>query len=141
MPDVLKAISSVRGVERVDSHLEPHEMDDRVPGLRGRPPLGTEPRRREWSPTAKLAVGLAGTTLASVGMLRHDKLGMVLGGVGLALLLRSVGGHAVLAPSARPSATEDTAQGVRIPVKFGPRAEGQPPGEPWPGPQAPGRVH
>lgn len=145
--DIVKAVSSVRGVERVENRLEAHEPGEPIPALQGRLPRSLQAGAPgEWSPAAKLAVGLAGTTLASVGMVRHDRFGLVLGGVGLALMLRAVSDVSIdrLFSLAGPQPAGESARGVAIPVRIGPRSEGK--SEPLPEPltdrdNPPGTVH
>ncbi len=124
MASVVRGISSVRGVERIENHLEPHEAGDHVPGLQGHA-ANVEPSEGQWSPTVRLLVGAAGAALTTVGLLRRDKLGVLLGGAGLALVTRAVTGAGLerLAAMVRPHEEEETPKGVSIPIKIGPRPD------------------
>ncbi len=121
MAAVVRSVSSVRGVQHVENRLEPHEPNERVPGLQGGTPRLAE--RSGWSPTRKLAVGLTGAVLTTVALFRHDKPGMVLGGIGLALVTRAISDVGMeqlgdLIPREQPEA-----EGVSIPVKIGPNPD------------------
>jgi hypothetical protein len=146
LPGILKAIAAVRGVTEVRNRLEPHDVGEHFPALQGRPPrAGTRSGGGEWPPAAKLAVGLAGATLTSVGLVRRDRLGMLSGGIGLALVLRAIGDVGIerlFSVAANRAADVDTStHGVTIPVRFGSRKEGDAPPEPWPQPPSPGSIH
>lgn len=152
-PEVLKAVRSVRGVERVENRLEPHATAGTVPGVQGPGPriarrvAGFAPG--EWAPTTTIAVGVAGAVLAGVGLLRRDRLGMLLGGIGLAIIARSGVSAAITTMRQYAARSHEPAAGheqrsanetTEIPVKIGPRREGET--SPWPGEGAdPGRVH
>jgi hypothetical protein len=61
-------VRGVRGVKRVDNHLEVHAEPGNVPGLQGRPrpPRGGEVfelAQARWSPTAYLMTGFAGAAV------------------------------------------------------------------------------
>ncbi len=143
LPGILKGVAAIRGVTEVRNRLEPHDAAEHIPALQGRPPRSGR-GAGEWPPAAKLGVGLAGATLTSVGMVRHDRLGMLLGGIGLALVLRSIGDVGIerlFSAAAARGANAEPNRGVTIPVRFGPRGEGDMPPDPWPQPPRPGSVH
>ncbi len=124
MNEVISRLASVRGVKRVENRLEPHEAGEHVPALQGRPVRAVQ-AVRDWSPTVRLFVGLAGAILAAVGATRRDKAGMLVGGVGLALVARAAThiSFEQLAALVERARQEDTAKGVPIPVKIGPRPD------------------
>ncbi len=142
---IAKAVSSVRGVEHVDNRLEPQGQHQA--GRRPTPQAESD----DWPPAARFAVGLAGTALTTVGVVRRDWLGMLLGGIGVPLVLRAASNIAierVFASAARlvnsPRRHEAQASaggGIPIPVKIGPGGGPSPSGPPWPGPSTPGRIH
>ncbi len=130
MAAVVRGVSSVRGVQRVENHLEPHDLNDHVPGLQGGSRRATG--RSTWSPTVKLAIGLAGAVLTTVGALRHDKPGMVLSGIGVALVARSISEVGMDQIAELIGREQEDGKGVSIPVKLGPNPRGprtpRPPG-------------
>jgi hypothetical protein len=69
---LLAAVSWVRGVARIEDHLEPHAQADDVPGLQGGKKLlvsGWFPNR--WTPTTRVLASAAGGTLAAYGLIRR----------------------------------------------------------------------
>jgi osmotically-inducible protein OsmY len=85
---LVRAVGKVRGVEGVEDHLELHLAAD-IPALQG----GSERTgdlpdllQRRWSPTTRLLLATAGATLAVAGGARRDRLGALLGGLGLTML-------------------------------------------------------
>lgn len=91
--ELLSCASRVRGVIDVENRLEVHEEAGNVSALQGgRRRLGHrfEFFQENWSPTARLLAGLAGVTLAAVGLSRRDPVGLALGAVGGCLLARGV---------------------------------------------------
>jgi uncharacterized membrane protein len=78
---VMRAISTVPGVHRIENRLEPHEQAGRVPGLQG-------PRRRRapraellqtnWAPGPRLLVGVASALAIARGLKRRGVAGDVL---------------------------------------------------------------
>ncbi len=83
-----RAVGRVRGVREVEDRLELHTTPD-IPALQG----GSERTgdlpdilQRRWSPTTRLLVASAGVALAAAGGARRDRLGALLGGLGLSLL-------------------------------------------------------
>jgi hypothetical protein len=90
--DLISAVSRVRGVKDVENRLEVHEQAGNIPGLQGEP---ARPERRfellqnNWSPTARLLVGLTGIGLAGYGVKRGGIVGLSTGLLGGGLLLRA----------------------------------------------------
>ena len=140
MADVVSRVASVRGVQRVENRLEPHELGEHVPSLQGHSVRRAQ-APLDWSPTVRLFVGLAGAILTAVGASRRDKAGMLVGGVGLALVARAATdlGLAQLRGLFERPRQEDTTKGVPIPVKIGPRPDH--PQGPTPGTQISDRIH
>lgn len=87
---LLRATQGVRGVKAVENRLEPHEHDDRVPGLQGEGRVSRPIHRREhWPPAYRLAMSGAGLAAASFGLFRGGLLGRAIAAGGGALLLRA----------------------------------------------------
>ncbi|HET6568128.1 MAG TPA: SRPBCC family protein [Rhodothermales bacterium] len=88
---LLRCAQSVRGVKSVENRLDVHEVQDDVPGLQGKG-YGLAGRRTSelWSPTTRLAAGLAGTALVTYGAARRGPLGIGLGAFGAGLVTRSM---------------------------------------------------
>jgi uncharacterized membrane protein len=90
---LLSCVRGVRGVQDVVDQLEVHQSAANVPALQG----GGAPRgggefelmQENWTPAARLLVGVAGGTLALAGARRGDVFGTALSLAGLALLSRS----------------------------------------------------
>lgn len=91
--DLLKCVSSVKGVESVESRLELHDTADNVPGLQGgsrRPGQRFEFMQTNWSPAARLVAGTVGGTMMLYCSKRQDAVGMGLGTLGFTLFMRSL---------------------------------------------------
>jgi len=88
---VLSAVKSVRGVLEVHNRLEPHPVTEGVPELQGGVPRRSrfELMQERWSPTARVATGMAGGSLAVYGLTRGRWSGAPVGVAGAALLLRA----------------------------------------------------
>ncbi len=85
---MVASISKVRGVHRIINMLEVHETAD-VPALRGK--RGTRFRiASNWSPTARLFAGLAGTGVVTLATRRKGLLRIAAGIAGVSLLLRAI---------------------------------------------------
>ena len=85
---VLRTVRRVPGVREVEEALDVHVVAD-IPALQGASErTGDLPDilQRRWSPTTRLMLALAGAALAAAGGARRDRLGAVLGGLGLSLL-------------------------------------------------------
>lgn len=92
---LLTAVHKVRGVREVDNQLEVHESAGDVPSLQGGAGVPGGMGRlgvlqRNWPPATRLLVGTAGGALALAALKRRDRMGAVLGSVGLGLLARSL---------------------------------------------------
>jgi BON domain len=92
---LVRRVRTVPGVREVVNQLDVHDQPGRVPGLQGRPrpPRGGEVfelLQRNWSPTARLSVGLTGALLTLWGARRLDLPGAVVAAGGLALLARGL---------------------------------------------------
>jgi hypothetical protein len=89
---LLKNVSSVRGVQGIDNQLEVHSEAGNIPELQGesrRPGARFELFQENWSPTARLLVGLAGGALATYGASRRSLMGLALSSTGLCMITRS----------------------------------------------------
>lgn len=75
---LLDGVRKVRGVRAVENRLEVNEQANNIPGLQGdptRPPGGSQFAllQDNWSPTARMTVGLGGAMLAAYGAFRRDR--------------------------------------------------------------------
>ncbi len=83
-------IRLVRGVARVEDHLEVHEQPGNIPALQGEAKPAAWDRfelfQENWSPTARAATVAGGSLLAAVGVIRRGRIGigMLLAGMALA---------------------------------------------------------
>lgn len=84
---LVRAIRRIPGVMAVHDALEPHDADDRVPGLQGG--RSSSPARTRWTPASRLLAAAAGMALVGSGLLRKSSMGLGMAAVGGALLLRS----------------------------------------------------
>lgn len=90
--NLLKAVSSVGGVQGVDNQLEIHDEPGNIPALQGearRPGSRFELFQENWSPTARVLVGLAGGALATYGAARRSLPGLAMTSMGLCMITRS----------------------------------------------------
>jgi len=90
---LLSAVASVSGVVDVEDRLEVHVGPGDTPGRqdrRARVGERAELCQANWSPTARLMVGTAGTALLGSGVSRRGMGGLALGALGTALLARAV---------------------------------------------------
>ena len=90
---LLAAVARVPGVRQVEERLDRHEQPDGISGLQGgrfRPGERSELCQANWSPTARLLVGSAGTALVAAGAGRRGVTGLALGALGTGLLVRAV---------------------------------------------------
>ncbi len=88
---LIKCVRSVAGVRSVNNNLDEHRSAEGVPALQG----GTrrEPRseflQENWSPTARLLAGTAGTAALTYGLLKRDAVSISIATLGAAVLARS----------------------------------------------------
>jgi len=95
---LLSAVLAVPGVRSVDDRLEPHTAEEQVPALQGggrRRGDRFELTQQRWSPITRLVMGAAGAGLVGYGVVRRGSLGLVLGAVGAAILVRDVANRPV----------------------------------------------
>jgi Polyketide cyclase / dehydrase and lipid transport len=93
MNDMISAVSSVRGVKRLENRLEGHQEAGQVSGLQGPSErLGerTELMQAHWSPASRFLVGAAGTFLTVYGLKRAGIPGSAMGLMGAAMLTRGL---------------------------------------------------
>jgi hypothetical protein len=91
--DLLSAVASVKGVVSVEDQLEIFEQAENIPDLQGgirRIGDRFELFQVNWSPSARLIVGIMGGTLGVYGANRKDMLGTALSVLGFGLLTRAV---------------------------------------------------
>jgi uncharacterized membrane protein len=91
--DLISYVEKIPGVKAVENRLEVHKSADGVPELQGAGRL-REPRfefaQENWSPTARLLAGAAGSGLAAYGARRRGAAGTAMGVAGAGLLARAV---------------------------------------------------
>jgi uncharacterized membrane protein len=92
---LLQTVASLRGVRGVNNRLEIHAEPGDVPGLQGDPGRWRGGERFEllqaqWSPTARLLMGLAGGVLLGFGIHRQGVIGTLVGTGGLVMLARAL---------------------------------------------------
>jgi uncharacterized membrane protein len=90
---VISGVARVRGVTRVENQMDVHQTPGDNPALHGNPPMreqSTELMQENWSPTARLVVGVAGGLLAVYGRARSGLIGTALSLVGLGTLARAI---------------------------------------------------
>lgn len=91
--DLLKCVSSLRGVTGIDNQLEAHEQGSHIPGLQGgiaRPGEQFEFLQANWAPAARLLAGAAGGALAFYGAKRGNLLGAAASILGVGLFARGL---------------------------------------------------
>jgi len=91
--DLISCVSAVSGAREVDNQLEIHEEAGNVPSLQGgrqRSRYRFELLQENWSPTARVLVGVAGGACILYCLSRRNALGTTLGTLGFRLLTRSV---------------------------------------------------
>jgi uncharacterized membrane protein/osmotically-inducible protein OsmY len=91
---LIRGVSSVRGVKRVENRLEAHESAGGVPALQGRParPRGELPdvMQRNWAPATRFVAGTLGGALVGFGARRRGIFGAALAGLGLGVVARAL---------------------------------------------------
>jgi hypothetical protein len=93
VPHLLSCVSWTRGVQDVNNNLEVHAEAGDHPALQGgRERQGSQFAflQENWSPTARLLAGAAGSALAVYGGARRGTLGAGLGAAGLLLTTRAI---------------------------------------------------
>lgn len=85
---LLRGVSRIAGVRRVRSRLEIHRDANHVPALQGDSEERFEQRQRNWSPTARVLTGAAGSALALYGIRHRSLFGASLAVLGFGLLAR-----------------------------------------------------
>ncbi len=122
MNDILRGVSSVRGVADLDNRLTAHDADEHIPRLQGGPAHEAPSARAEWTPSARLILRTAGVLLATFGLVRRDKAGVLVAGIGVALLTRTASKGRIerLADVIGARLEEHESKGIPIPVRIGP---------------------
>lgn len=90
--DLIDVVRSVRGVGTVESRLDERPETAGIPARKGRakPTHQFELLQENWSPTARLAMSVAGGALALHGARHRTAVGSTLGLFGLGLFLRGL---------------------------------------------------
>jgi hypothetical protein len=86
---LLDCVSSVAGVKGVENRLDVHQERGRFPALQGgreHPGEQFDLFQKNWAPTTRFLVGLAGGVLAGYGLTRQAPVACLLGTVGLAMI-------------------------------------------------------
>ena len=88
----LRRVRRVRGVREVENRLEPHDLDERVPGLQGEPQSESRSGRlsENWSPSLRLTAALASAATGIYGLGRRGLFGNLLAGASAAVLVRAI---------------------------------------------------
>lgn len=91
IPRLLKCVRSIAGVKSVENLLDAHDSAEGVSALQGgtRRESRMEFLQENWSPSARLVAGTAGTAALAFGLLKRDALSISLGALGAAVLARS----------------------------------------------------
>lgn len=93
---VVKGVSRVPGVTKVENRLDVYKEEDNVPGLQGglrtprRQVQRFEPMRNDWSPAARALAAGAGMILLLYGGRQRNAWGIGMAAVGLGLILRGM---------------------------------------------------
>jgi uncharacterized membrane protein len=90
---LVPAVARMRGVRSLEDRLARYAQPAHVPGLQGpsRAPASRLPwLQHNWSPSARLGAGLAGTGLLGIALARRGRRRATLAGLSIALLLRAL---------------------------------------------------
>jgi uncharacterized membrane protein len=91
---LLRRISAMRGVRKLENRLEAHANANSVPGLQGKPRqargLRADIMQSSWSPATRFIVGSAAGASLFYGARRRDGLGTAAGVLGTGLLARAL---------------------------------------------------
>lgn len=91
---LIRGVSSIRGVKRVENRLRVHERPEGVPGLQGQPtrPRGEMPdlMQRNWAPATRFVAGTVGGALVGLGARRRNIFGAALASLGLGVIARAL---------------------------------------------------
>jgi uncharacterized membrane protein len=90
---LLSSVAKVRGVREVEDQLTVHAEAGDEPSLQGGRPRPGEPfefMQVNWSPTARLLAGVAGSAMMGYCFKRRDAFGTALGTIGSGLLARGL---------------------------------------------------
>jgi uncharacterized membrane protein len=91
---LVRRVANVRGVVDLEDELDRYDSPEGVPALQG----GDDPPRpsgieAEWTPTARLLSGIAGSALVAYGSRRRGPIGMLAAVAGAALFTRGTTNH------------------------------------------------
>ncbi len=120
--EVVRGVSSVRGVTDVDNRLETHDAAEHVPGLQGGTSRDVQTAQAAWPLKTRMVMAASGAILAAFGIARRDKAGILLAGIGVGLLTRAASDVGIerLADVIVDRGRQHEAKGIPIPVKLGP---------------------
>jgi hypothetical protein len=93
MEGLLSAVMSVRGVRRVENHLEPHAVAGDISGLQGGRANRVQRRslgKAKTTPASRLLTAMAGGALVAYGTTKRFPVACILGTIGLGLIVRAV---------------------------------------------------
>jgi hypothetical protein len=88
LADLLRTVRRVRGVREVENQLQIHQRAEQEPALQGEGKPRRSPLNRNWSPTSRLLLGLAGGLATLRGLRSRGVLGKSLTTLGAGLLAR-----------------------------------------------------
>jgi uncharacterized membrane protein/uncharacterized protein YwbE len=92
---VIHAVGAVRGVNAVESRLQPHKEAKDIPSLHGSPSqrrrmTTLDLQQENWAPATRALVGASGVALVAAGLKRRGAAGIGLAVAGAALATRAV---------------------------------------------------
>lgn len=93
---LITMLSRVRGVRSVNNFLDMHDQPDITALQGGHPHNGHQPwARSEWTPSMRVAAGVAGTSLVAWGLLQRSLIPLATGLLGAGLVARAVASRGV----------------------------------------------
>lgn len=119
---IVRSVSSVRGVTEVVNQLESHDAAEHVPGLQGGTSGDAQTTQAAWPPATRILMAASGAILATFGIARRDRAGVLLAGIGVGLLTRAASDAGIerLADVIVNRGRPHEAKGIPIPVRLGP---------------------
>jgi hypothetical protein len=93
--DLLSSVAAVHGVIAVENHLEVPEDPEHSAYLQGgvRIARRAQQRQTDWSPTARVLMGLGGSVLVLYGAIGRNIPSLIMGGVGLGMFADELTKH------------------------------------------------
>ena len=91
--DLIRCVSAVKGVKRVDNRLNAHQQPGDISSLQGGHTRRGSPYallQSNWPPAVRLIAGTCGAIASSIGFRRGGILGWVAGAAGITMMLAAV---------------------------------------------------